>query len=212
MRIVQSFCSFGSDLLKHNFGWFSPQHHVMAWTMSCLNLKQFYDDIHFYTDSNTKKVLIDYLQLPYTHVYTCFDNINAAPNLWALPKLMTYSYQTTPFIHIDGDVFIWEKFSSQIEAADLIAQNIEKGTDYYRLMMEQVIQELEVLPEPLKRMWEEDGISAVNAGIFGGSDLRFIENYTNAAFDFIKANKNVAKNLSVFMNILFEQVLFQTLV
>lgn len=58
-------------------------------------------------------------------------------------KYLAYSNQKEPFIHIDGDVFIWKPFSKEIETADLIAQNKEVGTKYYGCMMNDLASKLD---------------------------------------------------------------------
>lgn len=46
----------------------------MSWALSCLSLRENYDDVAFYTDSNGYKVLIKLLKLPYTDVLVWKSN------------------------------------------------------------------------------------------------------------------------------------------
>src|ERR1700753_287037 len=125
MRVVQSLWSANQpDPFRFKAGWFAPEYHLMAWALSCLQLRQFYDDVVLYTDSQGARVLIDQLQLPYTEVVCDLDKINSYhPELWAAGKIYTYRQQQAPFIHVDGDVFIWKAFDEALLNADLIAQN-----------------------------------------------------------------------------------------
>ena len=60
-------------------------------------------------------MLIDKLGLPYTNVFCDLDKLNGYhTQLWALPKLHTYTQQETSFLHVDSDVFIWEKFDDKL--------------------------------------------------------------------------------------------------
>jgi len=131
MRIVQSAWACNqSNLLTSNSGWLSPEYNLMSWTLSCLQLKQFYPEVVLYCDHAYAEMLIDNLQLPYTDVICNLDGLNKYhPQLWALPKIYTYSQQENPFLHVDGDVFIWREFSDYLLKGDLIAQNIEAATD-----------------------------------------------------------------------------------
>ena len=52
--------------------------------------------------------------------FTEFD-----PSLWALAKLHTYGQQSEPFLHADGDVYIWEPFDKEFLESGIFAQNIE---------------------------------------------------------------------------------------
>ncbi|SFW66192.1 hypothetical protein SAMN02927921_03094 [Sinomicrobium oceani] len=212
MRIVQSLWSGSKNLLTNNFGWHSPQYHVMAWTLSCLRLKEYYKDLYLYTDTHGYNILIDYLKLPYKGVEVCYDTINHYhESLWALPKIMTYASQEESFIHVDGDVFIWERFPEHLEAGDLIAQNIERGTDYYKQMMTHLEKDLKYIPDFLIDNLKKESITSYNAGILGGSDITFIKEYTKEAIKFINHNQREGFNPSINFNILFEQILFASL-
>ena len=110
MKICQTLWCGKKKLISDSFGWISPQHHLMAWSYSVLKLREFYKDLELYTDFEGKNILIDLLQLPYSKVHTDYEYIDINPNLWAYPKILTYNRQEEPFIHIDGDIFIWKKF------------------------------------------------------------------------------------------------------
>ena len=77
MKIVQSFWSCKeTNLLKFSAGWYSPEYHLMSWTLSCLQLKQFYPEVTLHADSVSARMLIDTLKLPYDNVIcdlNCLD-------------------------------------------------------------------------------------------------------------------------------------------
>ena len=58
MRIVQTFWTAGQDPLKHAFGWLHPEYNLMSWALSCLSLREHYDEVALYTDSEGKRILI----------------------------------------------------------------------------------------------------------------------------------------------------------
>jgi hypothetical protein len=211
MKIVQSFWSAKRNLLEDSFGWLTPQFHIMAWALSCLKLREHYSDLHLYTDKNGYEIFKNYLNLPYKKVHANYDQINNYhQNLWALPKILTYSVQDQPFLHIDGDVFVWERFCPKLEAGRLIAQNLEEGTEYYKGLMSDVQKDLHIIPDFLTDELKKRSIGSYNAGILGGSDLKFIRKYANEALRLINLNytDNDNKIPSFNFNILFEQVLF----
>jgi hypothetical protein len=215
MRIIQSSWSCNQpDLLTSNSGWLAPEYNLMAWTLSCLQLKQYYSDVVLYCDSVSAKTLIDTLQLPYSEVVCNLDVLNGYhPQLWALPKIHAYSQQDKPFLHVDGDVFIWKKFEDDLMKSALIAQNIESATEYYGKIMQSLELELSYFPkEIIKERQAKSPILAYNAGIFGGTDVSFFKEYTAKAFEFVDKNShNLSKiNVSNF-NVFFEQYLFYCL-
>ena len=211
MRIVQSFWSGDKDILQNDFGWCSAQHHLMAWALSCLKLKTYYDDVHLYTDTNGYKILIEQLGLPYTQVEICYDNI-PYNDLWVLPKILTYAAQQEPFIHVDGDVFIWEKFPVEMENASLLAQNFEIGTAYYENALKHIENDLSYLPDFLRESLRKNPIPSYNAGVLGGSDLAFFKEYAQTALDMIHRNYDKSRAVhSGIYNILCEQILFASI-
>ena len=73
MRIIQSSWACNQpDLLTTNAGWLAPEYNLMSWTLSCLQLKQYYSEVVLYCDSVSAKTLIDVLQLPYSDVVCNF--------------------------------------------------------------------------------------------------------------------------------------------
>ncbi len=79
MRIVQTFWTAGQDPLKHAFGWLHPEYNLMSWALSCLSLREHYDEVALYTDSEGKRILIDKLHLPYTEENVVFDDFPCLP-------------------------------------------------------------------------------------------------------------------------------------
>ncbi|CAC9976734.1 DUF6734 family protein [Flavobacterium panici] len=215
MRIIQSAWTCNkSSLLTSNSGWLSPEYNLMSWSLSCLQLKQYYPELILYSDSVSAKMLVDTLQLPYTDVECNLDFLNIYhPQLWALPKIMAYSQQEKPFLHVDGDVFIWKKFEDTLLSGNLIAQNMEAATDYYEKIMISLESALNFFPDEIREERKsKNPILAYNAGIFGGNDISFFKEYASKSFDFVGKNiLNLSKiNVSNF-NIFFEQYLFYCL-
>lgn len=216
MRIVQTFWTGGQDPLKYGFGWPHAEYNLMSWALSCLSLLKHYDEVVLYTDSAGKRILIDELHLPYTDVQVVFDDAEWLPQHWALAKIKTYSLQTKPFLHVDGDIYVPRPLPEEILSAPLIAQNREIGTIYYRRMMDRILSYPEILiPEYIQKALSEESIPSYNMGFFGGSDLAFIRHYCDEAFRFMEENRMndpSARCSRVTCNIFFEQILFTALV
>lgn len=215
MRIIQSAWACNkSNLLTSNSGWLSPEYKIMSWALSCLQLKQYYPELVLYCDTSYAKMLIDTLQLPYSDVICNLDYLDIYHSqLWALPKIAAYSQQEKPFLHVDGDIFIWKKFDDDLLNGGLIAQNIETATDYYEKIMHSLESGLQYFPsEILSERKSKMPMLAYNAGIFGGSDIAFFKEYTLKAFDFVNKNLSNLDKIDVTnFNIFFEQYLFYCL-
>lgn len=215
MRIIQSYWSCRkSDLITDQPGWLAPEYHLMSLALSALQLKKHYKDLVLYADSTSAKLLIDELNLPYTEVHCELDKLNKYhPELWALPKIHVYAKQNVPFLHIDGDVFIWKPFEEKLIQNELVAQNMESATVYYSKIMNELEANLKYFPiEILEERTQKNPIHAYNAGIFGGQDTIFFQEYARKAFEFVNKNETALSKIRVGnFNIFFEQYLFYCL-
>lgn len=210
MRMIQTFWTAGQDPLKYAFGWTQPEYNLMSWALSCCSLREHYDDVELYTDSAGYHILIEELKLPYTKVHVIFDNFDCLSQHWALAKIKTYSLQTEPFIHVDGDVYLSKPIPREVEEVSLVVQNKERSTDYYKNMVERIlnVKTLYIDNKVLSQI-KKGIIPSYNMGIFGGRDLDFIHEYCNKVFEFIDVNQmNDVNNVnsSVCCNIFFEQI------
>ena len=188
----------------------------MSWALSCLSLREHYDEVELYTDSAGYHILIEVLQLPYTKTHVIFDDFQCLPHHWALSKIKTYSLQTEPFLHIDGDIYLPKALPKETSISSIIVQNKEIGTSYYKNMMERILSTEGIqLPTSIAKKLRNNSIPSYNMGFFGGTDLSFIKRYTAEAEAFIiynDMNNSRTKKSWVDCNILFEQILLATLV
>lgn len=217
MRIIQSFWSGGvnADLgLNNKAGWLSAEYHWMSWALSCLQFSKFYGGVHLVTDAVGKHLLIDTLQLPYQEVSVELDVLNVySPKLWALGKIYTYSIQQTPFIHVDGDIYIWDKLPMKFNQAELLGQNIEIDFSYYYKSIAEVQEYFEFIPEAItKYLTENKIIESCNTGIIGGHNLLFFKEYITQSLAFVNKNIHLLENIDMAtFNITFEQLLYFSL-
>lgn len=215
MNLIQTlYIDTQKNPFKDSFGWVAPEYHLMGWALSCLQLHKIYGNISLFANSPGAHLLIDTLQLPYSEVHLSHDQLTLIhPNLWALPKIYTYSLQKQPFLHIDGDVFLFQPFNADLLRGELIAQNMESTTDYSAPVQEDLMRYFIYLPPCVKKDFESK-ISAysVNAGILGGNNVSFFHDYTALAFDYIHNNTNQLQHINVdHFNVFFEQHLFYAL-
>ncbi len=215
MKIVQTLWTGRKDLLRDEFGWIAPECHLISWALSCLKLREFYDNVVLYTDSQGKRILGDYLHLPYTKIEVVYDNLKCREAHWAYPKIVTYSLQDEPFLHVDGDVILSRPIDKNIIGAELIAQNKEIISDYYKNMVNDIMRRRTILPSYLKKDIENGSFGSYNAGLLGGSDINYIKKYCEEANKIINdngMNDPTESNMAVNNNILFEQILFYSMV
>lgn len=224
MKIVQSLWSKPGKAKQVNritdinsCGWPDKKYNYLSWILSCHQLRQFYDEVELVTDQQGYELLIDKLELPYTSVSKSLDELNDYhPDLWALGKIYAYRLQDKPFIHVDSDVFIWRRFDAAMESAGLLCQSREEGQGFaemYAKLFFPIAQQFDYYPEVLDRsIVRHNEIKAINAGILGGQDVGFYQQYTAQAFEFVDRNRHkLDKIFTSSFNLIFEQFLFRAL-
>lgn len=210
MKIIQSFWSkpfFEGEMADEK-----KRFLLFSWLFSCLQLRKFYKDVHLITDEKGKELLIDILKIPYTSFTVALNEIDRYDHdLWAIGKLYAYQLQDEPFLHVDGDLFIWESFNKRIEASSLVALHPEPDVyHHYNNAMEEIRVKFRSMPACLDQIDLSAGLTAINAAIIGGKDTHFFKRYTELAFKFVDENTPVYKSLTnkSFFNCIFEQLLF----
>jgi hypothetical protein len=218
MRIIQSYWSLPSSCQdkdqygRYNGGFLSAKYNYMSWALSVLTLKRHYKHVELITDESGKVLLIDMLHLPYNKVTVCLDELNHYhPKLWALGKIKAYQMQKEPFLHVDGDVYIWQKFgNAAFHQNPLIVQNIDYFYESYDKMKEQIVEKFDFIPSEIQHQYQsEQPLIGVNAGVIGGKDIDFFQEYTQQALTFVDKNIIHLEGINIgLFNIVFEQQLF----
>jgi hypothetical protein len=218
MKIVQSFwtkpsCTKGNLKFQNRFagGWLDNKYNFMSWALSCLQFRKFYDEVELITDRKGKELLIDKLQLPYSNVIVELDQLNDYyHDLWVLPKIYAYSIQKEPFIHADGDVYIWKKFDERIENAQLLAQSLGIDFEPQRVILKEIDDHFNYLPEIIQNDRNtNNSLHFSNAGIIGGNDFLFFHNFSKLVFEFVNRNiDNVSQITTGLLGMIYEEYYF----
>ena len=224
MKIVQSLWSKpgqkknGASFSDANrCGWPDKKYNYYSWALSALQFKKFYDRIELVTDRQGYDLLINKLELPYTDVKVVLDDLNDYDrDLYALGKVYAYGIQEEPFIHVDADIYIWDRFGERLENCSLVCQHKEYGkfyNDFYSGIFMEMAHNFDFYPEELdKSINKFDSIIAVNAGIIGGNNYGFFKEYTRKVFEFVDRNLNNLHKINIKLsNTVFEQFLFHAL-
>jgi hypothetical protein len=178
MKIIMSLwtkpCTDGKS---HGFR--SVEEMIESLILSVNVAKKHYPDIHFYTDKLGYEWITPHLdQLPFTKIEVCLDDFNWVPDVyWSFVKVYVYTLQKEPFIHIDNDVFLWDKIPEYIlEDKDFVFQETEPMTwgqyDFYN-------RGLKIYSHAVHKDIEIKDI-AVNCGIFAcltDAGLKLLDDY-----------------------------------
>jgi len=204
MRAVWSFwskpCQWGQG-----YRWREPIHHLLAWGLSLRLAQAHYPDTVLITDRPGRALLIDRLGLPFTHVSTELDRLREVdPGWWALGKLVAYSLQDRPFVHIDTDVFLSQPLPDRLTGAPVLAQYPET----YHVADDQcgpsIVENAFAragLSLPAEWEWSRSRPARrfleANCGILGGTDVGFLRCYARLALDLVLSPRHEAAWASV---------------
>jgi hypothetical protein len=145
------------------------------------------------TDSPGKAMLVEDLGLRFTTVTTELDRLSDQDSdWWALGKLVAYSVQETPFVHLDADVFLWKALPGRLKSAPVLAQHPEPyhvadESSGPRVIEDAFAREGLHLPaewEWARALWGRHFRQA-NCGILGGTNVEFIRYYAQQALDLV---------------------------
>ncbi|MBB6461376.1 DUF6734 family protein [Flammeovirga kamogawensis] len=215
LNIIQTYwnANNSSDPILNDGGFLCPEIHWMSWALSCSQLNKFYSKVDLHTDYKSSEVF-KALKIPYNKIHLSLESEvmkNMDSRLWAYSKLHTYSLQKEAFLHVDGDVFIWEKFDEKLLHSNIICQNVEEDLNIYKFTLKEIKK-----INKFHQGWidVERKIKALNAGIIGGIDIDFFKEYTKLAFDFYNENKHLFNQLTSVnnINVISEQYLLYQLI
>ena len=215
MVFVQSFWSkpflnLDSSVVNYRSagGFIDKRYFYYCWALSFLHLKELGERIILFTDDTGMYLLVDVLGLDYSDIFVEFNQLDHLPSAyWAIPKLVAYSRVNTPFLHVDGDLLVYNGF-----------KNLELGNKgrvfefENRALSKEHIGTIELLDRIALPESPDGGFAELNCGVVGGTDYRFFNDFAEYSLSLfynnlskldtgnLKYNKNV-------INSYFEQYL-----
>jgi hypothetical protein len=196
MRAVWSFWS-KPFYAYYGHIWCKPLHHLLAWGLSLHRARRHYPETLLITDRRGKKLLVDQLGLSFGEISTEMERLDSAdPGWWALGKLLAYSIQDRPFIHIDSDVLLWKPIPRHVADSPVFTQYPEYFHDndgHYRPSEIEGAFARNSLELPIEWQWARSNRSyftAENCGILGGSHTKFLRYYAESALDVVLRPEN----------------------
>ena len=225
MRAVWSFWT-KPYRARHGSPWPSDYPARLAWGLSVELARRYYPDTALVTDDEGAKLLVDQLELPFTRVSLALNEIrDRDPDWWAVGKLYAYRLQTEPFVHIDSDVFLWNRLPVELESAPVFAQSPETfdpDRDEHWYPLRPVERTFAARPSSwLPEAWgwysaRRGPLVAGNCGILGGQRTDVLGAYADLGIRTVEAPENGAAWASWgdkdFCNVLVEQFLLNAVV
>jgi hypothetical protein len=192
MKAVWSFWSKPYQR-RQGRSWRGPREHLLAWGLSLHLARSHYPETILVTDTQGKELLVNRLGLDFSEVSTELDRLrDADQGWWALGKLVAYSIQTEPFVHLDTDVFLWRTLPGWLTASPVFVQCPEyhafgQGRCDPRHIA--ILFERHGLSLPAE--WEY-GVSQAgplfreeSCGILGANHVEFVRHYAQTSIDMV---------------------------
>ena len=163
-------------------------------TLSLLLINKHYGKTKLYTDKENAKIIKE-IGLPYDEIDDTLLN-DFKTNTFSIPKLLVYSEQKEPFIHIDLDAFLFYKIDFNKE--NVIYGSFNEGLNYvsklnggfigfYNTYLHNTFRLLDRLDDEFK-----DNIyfnEVPNMSVFGGYQNDLISNASRYCLDLYEKNK-----------------------
>ena len=176
--------------------WFSSKDMWNSWILSSHLAKQHYNELELITDDYGKSILIDKLNLPFTNVSTELQKYNDFKYvIWSFGKTIAYSLQTSPFIHLDFDVYLWQPLPERLHSANIVAQNPEwvlPKDENFPYKVPQFFENVKWVTPTMRIFDHLDLFQVPCCGIFGGTNLDIIQDYCRQAKLIVTHSDNAA--------------------
>jgi hypothetical protein len=182
---------------RTSWPWREPVHHLLAWGLSLRLARSHYPDTVLVTDTPGRALLVDELGLTFGSVCTALDELTGAdPAFWMLGKLLAYSLQDEPFVHLDTDVFLWRPLPPWLVASPVFAQHRD---DYSvtdgcgpRVIEEAFASHGLALPAEWQwfRSLSARSYHEANCGVLGGTNPGLLREYARLALDLARNPAN----------------------
>jgi hypothetical protein len=190
MKAVWSFWST-PFFTSMGFSWPTLRHNLYSWVLSFETARAHFPQTQLVTDDRGARLLVDDLGLRFDEVSFELNEIDGElARWWALGKLYTYRIQREPFLHIDGDAFLWKPLPEELLRAPVIGQSPERISMGYRPEKFDVLRIEKGWIAPEIDWYRPTGMLAVDCGIAGGCNTGFMRVYADNAIRMIEDQRN----------------------
>lgn len=152
-----------------------------SYLLSALLIKKLGYEIDLYCDKNSYNI---YSLIPYNKIHVVdFDNDGISSKFWIWGKIKTHMLMNEPYVHIDGDVFLFRDIiGDKLESGkySAVVQSIENDKTIGNLFFDLYVKCI----NPFKNFnhnidWEKYNYYAYNCGVVGFNNMELKNKYAN---------------------------------
>ncbi|MFW6243059.1 MAG: DUF6734 family protein [bacterium] len=156
-----------------------------SYLFSALLVKKHGHTIELYCDENAYDL---YSLIPYDNIHVIdLDNDGVDSKFWIYGKIKTHLLLNEPYIHIDGDVFLFNDVLKNFnDKYDLVVQSIENDkvlNKYFNVYYESSTPFVNM--KNLNIDWFKYDLTAFNCGVIGFNDIDFKNKYAKQTKDLL---------------------------
>lgn len=158
---------------------------MLSWSTSVNLSKKNFKKVVLVTDTWAWENIFKELELPFDNIILSLDDINHSTDHWSISKAYAILEVKDSFIHIDSDVYMWEKLSDKILCKDVLVQDGEGiyNKDQYMMYLGLEWDYQKYLKG--KNIYLDNSnlfkrkIYAWNCGIVGGTNVEFLHKWAS---------------------------------
>lgn len=200
------FSYFNEAGVNNTSGFLTFQDTIASTCLAVMTAKRHFNKVEFVTNDFGAKV-IDLLGLPVEKSLVLNQMKGVSGYFWAYGKILAYSSQNEPFVHIDNDVYMFSGLPERMKKADFVFQSKEfmgkPGYGWYDVLRP-CYDEAKVKPKEIVEIRD----FAYNCGICGGNNFEFFKEHQKCSAEYIFAPENQNLFFKKHKEILIHQNLF----
>lgn len=155
-----------------------------SYLLSALLIKKLGHTIELYCDEYSYEM---YSKIPYDKIHVVdFDSDGVSSKFWIWSKIKTQALINEPYIHIDGDVFLFRDIiGNKMENGNYkaVIQSLENketiGEEFFNKLYVDSITPFKNINSRIK--WDKYGLNAYNCGVVGFYDMKIKNIYVKNA-------------------------------
>lgn len=163
--IVKALYTFWSKPLRENLArCHSEKNFIMMFIYSMLWSAKWFDKVELNTDNYGYNIFRSFEteKIKIKNTLNNFEDLDSYL-FWAYPKIFSLTLQDEPFIHIDGDIFIFRKLKDTLFSGDFGFQNLEET--YFKRTYEKIVKFCDSVLKTKPIEWNPNLNSSINCGL-----------------------------------------------
>ena len=156
---------------------------IMMFIYSMLWSAKWFDKVELNTDNYGHNIFkfFETDKIRIKNTLNNFENLDTYL-FWAYPKIYSLTLQDEPFIHLDGDIFIFRRLKDIIFEGDFAFQNLEKT--YYERTYSGLVNFCDVFFNHKPKEWNPKLNGAINCGLMYFKDPSLAKLFHNNCYKY----------------------------